>query len=164
MARRRSGKKIDFVHWTGFQELFAALAAGTSAVTAFAAQHDPETLLRLRGHLFACINGVQVPAGWVQFAIGMILVPEGTGSTVLWSPATDDDAPWIWYEIFTLRYQEMVTDVIDVPGGTAFRAVIDSKSMRIIRNQEVQLVIENVTIGTAMSVNVSVTGRGLFGT
>ncbi len=164
MARRRSGKKIDFVHWTGLQEQFGPQAAGSSAVNAVAAQHDPETWLRFRGNLLCYMDGASAPGRLAQIAVGLILVPEGTGTTVLWSPATDADAPWMWYDIFAIGYEEMVIDVIDVPGATSYRSVIDSKSMRIVRNQEVQLVIENVTLAAAASVNAVISGRFLSGT
>jgi len=95
---------------------------------------------------------------------GLILVPEGTGTTVLWSPFTDGDAPWIWYDSSLLAYEEMVTDVVDIPLMTASRRVIDNKAMRIIRNQEVQFVVENTTIGSAASCNARVAGRVLSGT
>ena len=47
-----------------------------------------------------------------------------------------------------------MTDVVDVPGITSARRVIDSSAMRKIRNQEIQFVVENATIGLAASVNV----------
>ncbi len=128
MARRRSGKKIDFTHWSGFASNFLAQAAGTIAATAAAAQHLPETLLRTRGGLTAFLDGTQGPTGLTQVALGMILVPEGTGSTVLWSPFTDSDAPWFYWTCFHLGYEEAVTDVVDMPGMTSYREVIDSKA------------------------------------
>ena len=139
MARRRSGKKIDFVHWTGFSGNVLALSAGTIAVNVFAAQHDPETLMRLRGELTAFIDGLETTGVAFQVSVGLILVPEGTGTTVLWSPFTDADAPWIWYDTMLLAYEEYVTDVLIAPGMPNVRRVIDNKAMRIIRNQEVQL-------------------------
>ncbi len=45
--RRRSGKKIDFLHWTTGFGAFEALAAGTVAGTLISAQHLPETLMRI---------------------------------------------------------------------------------------------------------------------
>ncbi len=81
-----------------------------------------------------------------------------------WSPITDGDAPWIWVSYFELAYEEMVTDVIDVPGMSSYRELIDNKAMRIVRNQELQMVAENATIGGASSINLSVSGRTLSGT
>ena len=164
MPRRRSGKKIDFVHWTPFTGGADALAAGTVATTLLAAQHDPETLLRIRGEVTVGIDATQAPGGRVLVSVGIILVPEGTGTTVLWSPFTDGDAPWIWYETVVLGYDEMVTDVIAVQALLGARRVIDNKAMRIIRNQELQLVWENTTLTTAMAINGHVGGRTLSGT
>ncbi len=164
MARRRSGKKIDFVHWTGFATSSLALAAGTAAATALPAQHEPETLLRIRGSQLTYVDGTQAPGGFVRVGVGMILVPEGTGTTVLWSPVTDADAPWIWVDHFSLGYEEYVNDTIDAVGAPVYRSVIDNKAMRIIRNQEVQCVIEQVTVATAMAINNVVSGRILSGT
>jgi len=164
MARRRSGKKIDFTHWTALAVGASNFAAGTTAILALAAQHLPETLLRIRGNWAAWLDLAQNPGTHVEVAAGLILVPEGTGSTVLWSPFTDADAPWIWYDSASLGYEEMVLDVVDVPGMTSHRSIIDSKSMRIIKNQEIQLVIENVTLDTASAINTRLSARGLFGT
>ncbi len=163
MPRSRSGKKIDFVHWTLGQMSPAALGAGTSGATLFAALHEPETLLRMRGNLLAWVDANQAPGVSARISAGVILVPEGTGTTVLWSPITDADAPWIWVEHFMLGYEEMVVDTVDVPGLTSFRAVIDNKAMRISRNQELQGVFENVTAGGAMSINGSLQIRVLAG-
>ena len=162
MARRR-GKKIDFVHWTGFFGNQFALGAGTAANTLFSAQHDPETLMRLRGHLTVWVDGLEIPAVAARVSVGIIPVPEGTGTTVLWSPETDIDAPWMWHSIFDLGYEEYVTDVIDAPQLTVHKEVIDNKAMRILRNQELQLVWENVTISGALAFNGGCYGRGLFG-
>jgi len=165
MPRRRSGKKIDFVHWTGFSAgTTAALSAGTLGATVFAAQHDPETLMRIRGEYVTFMDAAGASGRSVLVSAGMILVPEGTGTTVLWSPFTDADAPWIWYDSALISYEEMVVDVVDIPSQSGVRRVIDSKSMRIIRNQEVQMVIENTTIGSAASVRARAGGRVLFGT
>ena len=164
MARRRSGKKIDFTHWTYQSGSALALSAGTTAVLFNAAQHEPETLLRFRGELFVGLDALSAPGGLAAIGVGLILVPEGTGSTVLWSPITDGDAPWFWVDYGAVGYEEGVTDVIDYPGYTSYRRVIDSKAMRIIRNQEIQMVVENATVGTAESVNVVLQGRFLSGT
>ena len=164
MARRRSGKKIDFVHWTYNSAANAAQAAGTSALNWAPAQHDPETLLRFRGHLSAFVDGAAAPGEWASIGIGMILVPEGTGTTVLWSPISDGDAPWIWVSYFELAYEEYVNDVVDCPGMTSFRETVDNKAMRIVRNQEIQIVAENATLGAALSVNWALSGRVLSGT
>jgi len=160
---RGHGKKIDVVHWTHFASSFLAQSAGTAAVTLNAAQHLPETLLRTRGEFTCWKDATGTPGQAGLISLGMIFVPEGTGTTVLWSPQSDGDAPWIWVDYFAVAYEEMVTDVISVQTLSGVRRVIDSKAMRHNRNQEVQMVIENTTVGTAISVNAVFAGRTLWG-
>ena len=163
---RRQGqyrKKIDTVHWGYGSFAVQGLAAGTSAVNVFSAEHMPQTFLRTRGEWTAYLDGLAVVGTLVSVGIGLILVPEGTGTTVLWSPITDGDAPWLWVDYAMLGYEEMVADVIDVPGMTAVRRVIDSKAMRKVRNTEMQCVIENATVGGAEQVNVAGQVRVLSG-
>ena len=110
-----------------------------------AAQHLPETLLRIRGEWAVQLTGAQAPGVGVSVTCGVVQVPEGTGTTVLWSPGTDVDAPWIWWDTMAMLYAEPVLDAI----GTAMagaRRVIDSKAMRKLRNTELQIVFENSTI------------------
>jgi len=168
MGHRRSGfaKKIDSVHWTIFGEMIVGLSAGTIGRTLFSAQHMPETHLRLRGEWGACFTTAIAPATGVIVVAGIIQVPEGTGTTVLWSPFTDGDAPWIWWDTLGLIYTEQVIDQVGSVPLFAGRRVMDSKAMRKIRNTELQLVVENLTATglTAGDVNVFVTGRSLSGT
>ncbi len=167
MARgfaRRRAKKIDNVRWANFSNVFAAMPASTVGFTAFTAGVSPETWMRLRGSLLCYDDGLSGPGPLAQISAGLILVPEGTGTTVTWSPFTDAEAPWIWWTSFFIGYEEMVTDVIDVPGITSYREIIDNKSMRRIRpDQEVQLVAENTTQLAAESVNLCIQGRVLLG-
>jgi len=164
---RRSGhaKKIDSVHWEVGAGQFIGQAAGTAAGTFFPAQHLPETLLRFRGEWAAALFGALGSGIGVQLTIGVIQVPEGTGSTVLWSPFTDGDAPWIWWDVMNLIYVEQVTDVVYSNQTSSGRRVIDSKAMRKLRNTELQLVVENTTIPglTTASIDVNVCGRVLAG-
>ena len=162
---RRSGfaKKIDTVHWAYGSFTFSAQAAGTAAVQMFPAQHLPETLMRTRGEWVGWLEGARAPGDAVAVGVGLIQVPEGTGTTVLWSPITDGDAPWIWLDYAILAYEETVVDVIDIPQITAVRRLIDSKAMRKIRNTELQVVVENASIFGTASVNVLGQGRILSG-
>ncbi len=164
MAHRRSGRKIDFVHWTGFSAQSSAQASGsTVGVTLFAAQHEPETMLRMRGQAFAFADGTGAPSRMSALCMGIILVPEGTGTTVLWSPAADSDAPWIWTWDAVIANEELVVDVIAVQEMLGQRTVINSKAMRILRNQEVQVVFETTTLTSAISINSGLLGRLLAG-
>ncbi len=167
MARaRRSGKKIDFVHWHGAVPTSQARAAGTTGVQVAAAlSTHPETLLRIRGNVLCYADATQAPGGLIDIGLGLIVVPGGTGTTVTQAPITDADAPWLWYDRFAIGYEEYVTDVIDLPVAAAYRSVIDNKAMRILRlDEEIQFVVENATLGAAMSVNVVASMRLLFGT
>ena len=161
-GRGRHRKTIDTVHWTIGAFVMSSLGAGTAAATVLGAQHLPETLLRIRGSWTAFLEGSQAGGAFIEFTGGMILVPEGTGTTVLWSPATDGDAPWIWWDTFQLGYEEQVTDVVaaDMMWG---RRVIDSKAMRKNRNQELQFVAENFTILAASSASCGGQVRVLSG-
>ena len=157
MANRRSTPVNR--HWTGFNGTTLALGAGTSGVTLQAAQYDRETLMRTRGNLVAYTDAIPTDPSLAIIAVGFCIVPEGTGTTVLWSPFNDADAPWFYYEVFSLGYEEPVADVIQIVTLSGFRSVIDSKAMRRIRNSEVQMVVENATIAGAVTLNLSVTGR-----
>ncbi len=142
---------------------FSALSAGTSAQVAIGSQTTEETLLRVRGSLMAYVDAAQAPGGQALIGVGLIVMPEGTATTVTSSPISDGNAPWLWLSTFTLGYEEMVTDVIDIPGLTSYRETIDSKAMRILRpDREIQIVAENVTGLTALSVNIAVMNRYLM--
>ncbi len=168
MPRGRSrgfAKKIEQVHWTlgTFQAL--SLSAGTVAVNVLAAQHLPETLMRIRGEWAVALNSGVAPGIGVNVAVGLIQVPEGTGTTVLWSPTADGDAPWIWWDVMNLIYTEQVTDVIASIQSASGRRVIDSKAMRKLRNTELQFVAENATLTgfNAEAVNIGGSCRILAG-
>ncbi len=138
---------------------------GSSAVLAAAAQHLPETLLRFRGE-WACSLDAGLASGiGVSVTAGLIQVPEGTGTTVLWAPLDDGDAPWIWWDTFSLFYIEYVTDVVASTEVANRSRVIDSKAMRKIRNTELQLVVQNATLSgfSAGTIQTSVQGRVLAG-
>jgi len=155
-------RKAPNVHWTGFQGSALALSAGTVGVTLAAGVHGTETLMRTRGSLLAYIDSTSAPGLGIRVGVGFQLVPEGTGTTVSTSPLTDPSRNWFYYETFALGYEEMVTDVIDVPGITVFRKEIDSKAMRVVRsNTEIQMVVENVTFLMAAALNLHVEGRFL---
>ena len=111
------------------------------------------------------MDGVLASGIGVAYAMGIIQVPEGTGATVLWSPITDGDAPWIWWDCMHLIYEEFVVDAVQASEVSSGRRVIDSKAMRKIRNTELQVVAENATMTglTAGAVLSSLTVRVLSG-
>ncbi len=164
---RRSGfaKKIEVVHWTYGSFQFIGQAAAIAAVNVLSAQHLPETLLRMRGEWAACFEGALPSAIGVAATIGIIQVPEGTGTTALWSPITDGDAPWIWWDSLHLLYTEQVVDTNYSSQTSSGRRIIDSKAMRKVRNSEIQCVLETATISGLTGGNVNVAGslRALSG-
>ena len=162
MANRR-GKTIDVVHWTYGSFVFGNQAAGSAAVTLLGAQHLPETLLRFRGEWCATLDSAIAPGVGISVSVGAILVPEGTGTTVLWSPITDGDAPWFWWDTMNLMYEEPVTDVVANQQALSGRRVIDSKAMRKNRNEEVQIVVENATVTGSGTAQIIGAGRVLAG-
>ncbi len=150
--------------WQGFRATSLALTAGTSAVEVASASDTTDTIMRTRGSLVAFIDGAAAPGQLVEVGVGLWIVPEGTGATVLGSPIADDNADWFYYSRFVIGQEEPVTDVIGVPLLAGYREVIDDKAMRIGRpDSEIQAVFENVTVDTAKTVNVSLQGRFLFG-
>ncbi len=167
MARRRSGfqKKIDSVFWSLSNGSSVAQSAGSVGVQFASVGTAPTTLMRMRGRVLAYADGAQAPpSGPILLSMGIIKVPEGTGSTVLYDPAADGNAPWIWFDTIILGYEEMVTDAIDVPVATGQRLIVDNKAMRRIRpDEELQFVVTNTTIGTALTSNLAYQIRWLQG-
>ena len=163
-SRSRGQKVIDNVRWLSFVGGSTSLAAGTVAVQILSATDSRDTIMRTRGDLVAGFSATKAPNVAVRVGVGMWVVPEGTGTTVLGSPLSDPDADWFYYSAFTLLYEEMVTDVIACQAALGYREVIDSKAMRRPGSDtEVQLVIENVTVGSAGAIFAFAAGRILLG-
>ncbi len=164
MARRRAtGRRAD-LRWLFSRNNFSAISAGTSANTQITSGNTSQTIMRTRGSIVAYLDGVQAPGSLIAVSVGFIVMPGGSGTTVTSSPETDGDAPWFWYDTFQLGYEEMVTDVVGLEGLAMYRAVIDSKAMRVLRpDREVQVVIENTTLLTASAVNIGINARFLIG-
>ncbi len=163
-SRSRQAPRIQNLRWAGANHSFFSLAAGSAAQLFITAANVSDTLMRMRGNLVCWIDGLEEPAPAVDVAVGAIVMPEGQGTTVVSSPITDSEAPWLWYDRFTLGYEEMVSNVVDIPGISSYRSVVNSKAMRILRpDREVQLVVEQATITTAASINLSVNFRVLLG-
>jgi len=168
MANRgRHQKKIETVHWTvgnSINSLGQAINTN-AAFLLFPAQHLPETLLRMRGEWVCSLVTTQASASGSRVIAGIIQVPEGTGTTVLWDPSGDGDAPWIWWDTMQLMYVEYVADQVSAQAAGSARRVIDSKAMRKQRNTELQFVISTEDPGalTGVSVNVLAVVRALSG-
>ncbi len=167
MARPRSRGSRLSKRWGPFSagSTFAALSAGSAAVVIASPTAFLDTILRTRGQLLAYMDGASAPGKLVDVAVGMIVQQEGlVASGQITTPITDSNADWFWYVRFALGYEEMVTDVVDVPGASSFRMEIDSKAMRKAPpDTEVALVAQNATLLTAGAVNIAVGGRLLLG-
>ncbi len=165
MANRARTRTTDY-RWLftgGTAGLFSAQGAGSVAATFFTAGTIAETIRRLRGEVMVWVDGLEAPAVSATIGMGLIKAQSGQGATVLSSPITDGDAPWIWVDYMTIGYEEMVVDAVDVPMLSAKRVIVDNKSMRRFRpDQEVQFVVENVTLAGALSVNVAANIRALI--
>ena len=167
MARgRHVGRKtIDNLRWTaGAAANSLALSAGSAATTILTAGVPRETIMRTRGEAVCYMDGAQVPPHLILVSMGLVLVPEGQGTTVIWDPFNDAEAPWFWHRDVIIGYEEMVTDVIDVPVLNGARITVDSKVMRKANvDEEVQFVVTNTTLSGAGSVNVAAAFRFLLG-
>jgi len=156
-------KKIQSKIWQLSSGIFGT-SAGTAALLFATPGGDPTTILRIRGEISGWVDGTQAPAKAALITYGIIQVPEGTGSTVVWDPFSDANAPWLLYGQAVVGYEEMVTDVVDVPGLSSFRHVIDNKAMRILRPDiELQFAVTNTTVGGALGVNLNYGLRWLQG-
>ena len=161
---RTVSRKIDHTSWDLFSLTFSALSAGSSALTCISAGTVPVTLMRARGEVLGSMDGTSGPGDLVLVTWGVHRVPEGTGATVLTEPFGDPNADWWLYGQGVLGYEEMVTDVVDVPGITSFRTIVDNKGMRKIPpDAEFQLVVTNTTLIVTSAVNVAVNVRFLLG-
>ncbi len=169
MARARGfgrpAKKIDNLRWLGSTvATFGAFGAGSSALTVVAAGSPRDTIMRTRGEVLIGLDSAQSPGALVLISMGLVLVPEGQGTTVIWDPFGDSEAPWFWHQEVSIGYEEMVTDVVANQGIQFARIVVDSKAMRKANvDEEIQLVVTNTTLLTARSVNISASFRFLLG-
>ena len=168
MARRAArGRErvIDTTRWQATHVSVTGLAAGSVAIGAVLAAGAPsETILRTRGTGIVYLDALQAPASRVLVSMGLVLVPEGQGGTVIWDPFNDDNAPWLWWRELNVGYEEMVTDVIDIPALTIDRFEVDSKAMRKANeDEELQFVAVNTTIDGTAAVNLGIAFRFLLG-
>ena len=163
-ANSRHQKTIEDTRWGGARHTISALTAG-SVAQILLTDGLKETVLRIRGEVVCWMDGTQAPPKAVEVGIGALVVQAGSGTTVIQAPLTDPEAPWLFYERFFIGYDELVTDVIDIPVISGVRRVVDSKAMRIVREgREIQLVVENATAPSPGAINLSFGFRMLLGT
>ena len=112
MARARGGKRIQELRWSLVTGRATALAPGSVAVNMLPAQTFGQTVMRTRGELLVWLDGAQAPGSLCRWAFGLVVVPEGQGTTVVWAPLTDPNAPWFAYQSGHLGYEEFVIDAV----------------------------------------------------
>jgi len=168
MARsRNAGKKIDFTQWTlGSATAFSIDGTpGTGAVNVLSAGTSPATIMRIRGSFDIWLDvATAIAVGdLIRWAAGMIVMPEGQGTTVVSSPIADGNASWLWYATGILT-SELASTWDPAEGGMYHREVVDSKAMRVIRpDREVQFVVEGVDISGTSVLNCHLNARFLLG-
>ncbi len=168
MPRRDRGRGSRLTRrWLGFQtgSTLLGLTSGSSvAVELLSADTQKDTILRTRGQLTGWVDGLSAPGKSCLMSVGMWIVPEGTGTTILADPSSDANADWFYYTQFILGYEEMAADAVDVPRINGYREVIDDKAMRIgPPDTEVQMVFTNTLLQTGVTVNLNASGRFLLG-
>ncbi len=169
MARPRGRSRATRLtkRWVGFSTGASGLglSAGSVGQVVVAASGFLDTILRTRGQLIAWLDGVQGPAPFIDVGVGLIIMSEGAAAGATFpAPLTDENADWFFYSRFSIGYEEMVVDVVDVPQISAYREMIDSKAMRKgPPDTEIVAVIEQATIQGSATVNVQLAGRFLLG-
>ncbi len=154
MARSRV-KKIDNLFWGVASGFVSALSSGSTNARNFTGVGtQATTVLRIRGEALGYFDAAQAPGSSCLIQYGVIQVPEGSTTTVLYSPADDSNAPWLLYGIMAVGYEEMVVDAIAIAGLEMARHTIDNKAMRRLRpDVELQLAVSNVAIVGTPAVN-----------
>jgi len=157
---RGRGRVIDTMRWSGDVIIsHLGLAAGSGATLALVALDDhSQTLLRTRGICSVWLDGTPTAGEAVQVACGLIKVPKGTGTTVLLSPISESEQEWLWWGSVVLA-ADAGTDQMQ-----SHRFDMDSKAMRKMKPQEeIQFVVAQTTIGTAVALNCVTQPRFLLG-
>ena len=155
MAHQRRARRRVY-NWNIFSGDFPAFAAGTVGEV-FLTNTISRTIIRWRGELVVFMDSTSAPGKLARWGFGLLKRTEDSvGTTVTASPLSDGAAGFVVYEVGHVGYEEMVTDVIDVPMISGQRIVIDSKAMRRLRvNEQIQAVAENVTVTTATALNMA---------
>ena len=169
MARGR--KKIETVRWTGdvLASSTGLATAGTDSVSLYTVgdQEASPTILRTHFSFAAWLIGALGDGIGVQWALGIKIVPKGTGSTTLVSPLSEAEGDWFVHRTGVLSYSELVADAIQSSGMSGQRVEVDSKSMRKLKpGQQIQISVSQVTISglTGASLRWACQPRFLLGT
>jgi len=135
MARRGSGKTIDYKEWTGmnFSDQTAA-ADGTLIGAGLISFAVPATILRARGFVQASFDATQQVGDRmrVTWGLGIVSTDAATlGATAVPDPAGEPEYPWLWWGSMLLR-SELAAGV-NAWGLSAQRLEVDTKAMRRVK-------------------------------
>ena len=161
-ARRRgAGRRADLRWVLGRGTLLTLSGGATAGATVISAGNTSQTIMRTRGRFAVWLDPPLVVGDLVAWAVGLLIVPGLTGTTVTSSPLTDPEAPFYWYESGHLAAE--TTADADGEGIKVVTGIVDVKAMRILRpDQEVQMVAEMSDITQTSEVNFHGTFRTLI--
>ena len=161
---RRAGRKIDRVRWEGDQLITVLGQAATSNGIELLQLGEPlaaATVMRTRGQIAVWFDATPAAGDAVHVAIGMHVVPKGTDTSITSSPIGEAEAAWFVYATAVLAFEGTGA----TEGMSWYRFEIDSKAMRKMGpGEEIQLVVQSATLGTAQAVNWAGQVRFLLGT
>lgn len=158
MARRAGGFRRAVnrpnYDWEGVTTLSSGLAAGGVTEAALFVADSAETLVRMRGSVFAAIS-VSGSAAGDRCVIGMGLIVAPTGATVAVDPINEQGANWFWHTLLTLHTSGIVGAVADQGAQGWQREVVDNKAMRKLREDEsIFFVVANQDVAGAPPVDL----------
>ncbi len=161
MARsrgRRSGRRADY-RWGLGSTSGIDVAIGSTQAVLFAGGTLSETLMRIRGDIVVGLGATGSTDGdAVLIGAGLIVTQSGATATSL--PLTDGDAPFVWHQTFNLLEGAAGRGEAITSG---MRAVIDNKSMRVLRpDQDLVLIVESADIVGAPTISFAVAMRFLL--
>jgi len=162
VARRASGRRTDY-DWTFSAGAALAQTTLSPAGVALFTAGNSQTIVRTRGELLVWLDAAPAAGDLVRWAAGMHIVPPDFGSATTASPIADPNySNWFWFATGSLASED--TAVADTLGIKATRVIIDNKAMRRLKaDEQIQIVFEQETIGTAQAVNFSANLRILTG-
>ncbi len=146
MARRHTGRVIDFKAWLAIPSWSAAVSGTSTTINGILSFTGPGTILRARGFVQASLDATMQVGDEISMAWGLGIVSTDAavaGATAMPDPGGDADYPWLWWEQMTLRSEETLQGFSW--GLTAQRVDVDTKAMRKFKPGQTLLVINQVT-------------------
>ena len=153
MARRGRGVGRTRYEWTGGLGRSPDLASGATASFLLGTASQAETIMRVRGNVFAEIAATLVDLDACAVFYGIQVMPAGSQAAGLAAgPGTNPEGDWLLFGVVPFYVDTATTVTHSV--SMAAREVIDTKAMRVMREgEELLLRVENVDIVGAPPVN-----------